>query len=590
MIALANVFYNNIHSNINKLYASLGRLAGRSHFEDEENKSFYSDPEYPNFTKNTLDRETEEFDMPDKESEDVASGEYVDEKKLKYKSDREQAAYKNMLAYVNLLKGDERMRKLQKEDPAKYIYIMNKYKQRLQNAKNLDAVYKNFVREMANIDATVNPQLSPEISENYKRIKKIKEKENIRNPGTYENINVDLKPFKHREDTENFEEILYKKKLVLDKIDSIIAKVTLYRDKVNPAFQSETNSFAVEAYEEIENVYRKIVKYRSMFVSNLDHIEQIKVKYPGGTTQFTETLKETAEELEVELDKISRYVDQISADIDAYEQSYEDLKEKAQSNKFLTGYISKYVGKEIDLQSFGGKKNFGTEFFTNAYSAVVDSDPRVGSDEYFGYDGLDISNEEAVYKFFTEGAPEKRLDSDKEDIVTFRCAIPYNSVDWEKMDQNYKELGTEESDPLMHVIYVKPGASVILWDAFYNDRDVEQDNIPLNKATVTASKLNSVAEFIKLAYRDIKIYHDIQVERFADHFEDGTDFYEEESYSVDFWQERDRVSVVVTNNLTDQTVFEAWDEDVINDIDLGLYEFGDSNSVLEYLRSVGIIK
>jgi hypothetical protein len=589
MIVLANIFYNNIHGNIKKLYSSLYKIAGKSHFEDEENSSFYSDPEYPNFTKSTLDRETEEFELPDEESEEVASDEVIDENKLKYRSDREQAAYKNMIAYVNLLKGDERMRKLKEVDPEKYDQMMKKYQQRLQNAKNLNAVYKNFVREMANIDAIVNPKLPSEISEKYKKIKKIKDKENIRNPGSYDDVNIDLKPFKHRNDTENFEEILYKKKLILDKIDSLLEKVELYRDRVNPAFQENSNSFAVEAYEEIENVYKKLMKYRSMFVSNLDHIEHIKVKYPGGTTQFTETLKETSEELEVELGKISRYVDQISEDIDAYEQSYEELKARAAENKFLTGYISKYVSKGFDLLSFNNSKNFGTEFFTNAYSAVVDADPRVGSDEYFGYEGLDISNEEEVYKFFTEGAPERRLDSEKEDIVTFKCAIPYSSIDWEKMDQNYKELGTEETDPLMHVIYVKPGAKVILWSAFYNDRDVEQDNISLNKSVVTANKLISVAEFIKLAYRDIKIYHDVELERYSNHIDDSDEYYEE-SYSVDFWQERDRVSVVVTNNLTDQIVFEAWDEDVINDIDLGLYQFGDADSVLEYLRDVGIIK
>jgi hypothetical protein len=589
MIVLANIFYNNIHENIKKLYSSLNRIAGKSHSEDEENSSFYYDPDYPNLNKDTLDKVTKDFEIDDPELEEIASGEIIDENKLKYRSDREEAAYRNMLAYINLIKGDERLRKLQKEDPAKYDQIIKKYQQRLQNARNLDAVYKNFVREMAEIDAIVNPKLPSEISEKYKKIKKIKEKENIRNPGSYEDINIDLKPFKHRNDTQNFEEILYKKKLILDKIDSLLSKVELYRDKVNPAFQENANSFAVEAYEEIENVYRKLMKYRSLFVSYLDHIEHIKVKYPGGTTQFTETLKETPEEIEIELGKINRYVDQISADIDAYEQSYEELKAKAAENKFLVGYISKYVNKGVDLLSFNNTKNFGTEFFTNAYSAVVDADPRIGSDEYFGYEGLDISNEEEVYKFFTEGAPERRLDFEKEDIVTFKCAIPYSSIDWEKMDQNYKELGTEETDPLMHVIYVKPGAKVILLSAFYNDRDVEQDNISLNKSIVTASKLPSVAEFIKLAYRNIKIYHDVELERYSNHLDDSNEYYEE-SYSVDFWQERDRVSVIVTNNLTEQVVFEAWDEDVINDIDLGLYQFGDADSVLEYLRSVGMIK
>lgn len=586
MISLANVLYNNIGRNITAMHASLARIAGRSHFEDEENSSFHSDPEYPNFTKTTLDKETEGFDIEDKDVEEVASGDYVDEKKLKYKSDRDMAAYKNMLAYINLLKGDEKLRQLQKTDPAKYIHIKNKYMQRLQNAKNLNMVYKNFLREMRNIDATMNPQMPQEISDNYQKIKKIRDMENKRNPGTYDTPKVDLKPFKHREEAINFEDILYKKKLILDRIDSMISKVDMYREKINPAYKDETNSFAVEAFEEIENVHRRLVKYRSTFVATLDNIERVKVKYPGGTTQFTEKFKETSEELEIELGKIDRYVNQISADIDSYEQSYEDLKAKASENKFLTGYISKFVGKGTNLESFRGQKNFGTEFFTNAYSAIVDSDPRVGSDEYFGYEGLDISNEEEVYKYLTEGAPERRVDSDKEDIVTFRCAIPYNSIDWEKMDKNYRELGTEESDPLMHVIYVKPGAQVILWDAFYNDRDVDQDNIPLNKSTVTASHLSKLADLIKLASKEIKVYHNIEYEKFS--MDENT--IEEESYSVDFWQERDRASVVVTNNLTGQTVYEAWDEDVYNDVDLGLYNFGDTESVLDYLRDVGIIK
>lgn len=597
MISVKNVFYNNINANIKSLYASLEKIAGRSHSEDEESSSHWSDPNYPNYSKEKLDQSTEGFDINDPEIEQVAEGDVIPDTAFKYEKDRNSRRYKDLSAFITMMQNDAKLNKIKENNPAKYKQIVDHYKQKFQTARNFNQLYKKFLREMAGIDATVNPKLGPEVSEKFKKIKKIRDMENERNPGTYEEMNLDLKPFTYKKDIGNTEEILYKKKIVLDKIDSLLERVEIYREKVNPAYKENATSLAMDAFEEIEKVYNKISRYRKLFTHELSQIDRININNSEERTVMVENLTESTEELLVELDKISRYVDQISSDIDAYDYSYEDLKELATTNKFIEGYISKYVSKSENISELATttyKRNFGTEFFTNAYSAAVDSDPRVGSDEYFGYDGLDISNEEAVMKYFTEGAPEKKVDPDKEDIVTFKCIIPYQSIDWELMDKNYKDMGDYENDPLMHVIYVKPGAKIAIHSAFYNDRDVEMDNVSLGKAVVTANKLPEYVDFIRMAYTKIPIYHNIESDiRVANEFNDvapATVEQKEESYSVDFWQERDRVSVVVNNNLTGETIFESWDEDVVNDIDLGLYEFGDAESVLDYLRSVGMIK
>lgn len=59
---------------------------------------------------------------------------------------------------------------------------------------------------------------------------------------------------------------------------------------------------------------------------------------------------------------------------------------------------------------------------------------------------------------------------------------------------------------------------------------------------------------------------------------------------VDFWQERDRASVVVyTNEDRDVTIAEWWDGQVHEMIEDGFFKFDDTDSVIAYCREVGLL-
>jgi hypothetical protein len=64
-----------------------------------------------------------------------------------------------------------------------------------------------------------------------------------------------------------------------------------------------------------------------------------------------------------------------------------------------------------------------------------------------------------------------------------------------------------------------------------------------------------------------------------------------ERYDVDFWAERGRLGIWVTDKLKDKVVFEVWDDDARQLFDDGFLKPGDElkESVLEYLKDTGVI-
>lgn len=61
-------------------------------------------------------------------------------------------------------------------------------------------------------------------------------------------------------------------------------------------------------------------------------------------------------------------------------------------------------------------------------------------------------------------------------------------------------------------------------------------------------------------------------------------------YHVSWWNERDRNSIIVTDNETDKTIWECWDEDCYSMVEDGWFKWGDSAGVIDYLTDVGVIK
>lgn len=64
-------------------------------------------------------------------------------------------------------------------------------------------------------------------------------------------------------------------------------------------------------------------------------------------------------------------------------------------------------------------------------------------------------------------------------------------------------------------------------------------------------------------------------------------------YTVDIWEERDRLSIVVTDS-NDNTVAEWWDDEARQMFEDGFFKAGIrkevlANSVIEYLKSMGRI-
>lgn len=64
-----------------------------------------------------------------------------------------------------------------------------------------------------------------------------------------------------------------------------------------------------------------------------------------------------------------------------------------------------------------------------------------------------------------------------------------------------------------------------------------------------------------------------------------------ETYNVDFWEERDRLGIWVTDMRNDKTIFEVWDGDARQLFIDGFFKSGAGlkDSVLNYLEEIGII-
>lgn len=60
---------------------------------------------------------------------------------------------------------------------------------------------------------------------------------------------------------------------------------------------------------------------------------------------------------------------------------------------------------------------------------------------------------------------------------------------------------------------------------------------------------------------------------------------------IDWWQERDRHSVVVyENDDREVTLFEVWDDEVPELIEDGFFKWEDDDSVIDYMEELGLIK
>jgi len=60
---------------------------------------------------------------------------------------------------------------------------------------------------------------------------------------------------------------------------------------------------------------------------------------------------------------------------------------------------------------------------------------------------------------------------------------------------------------------------------------------------------------------------------------------------VDWWQERDRVSIIAyADENRDVTLGEWWDEDAIAMIDDGFFKWKDDDTVIDYLLDMDIIR
>ncbi len=64
-----------------------------------------------------------------------------------------------------------------------------------------------------------------------------------------------------------------------------------------------------------------------------------------------------------------------------------------------------------------------------------------------------------------------------------------------------------------------------------------------------------------------------------------------ELFDVDFWSERDRLGIWVTDKLKDKVIFEVWDDEARELFDDGFLKPGDElkESVLKYLNDAGVI-
>jgi hypothetical protein len=62
-----------------------------------------------------------------------------------------------------------------------------------------------------------------------------------------------------------------------------------------------------------------------------------------------------------------------------------------------------------------------------------------------------------------------------------------------------------------------------------------------------------------------------------------------EPIEVDFWAERDRASIVISDD-NGKIIAEWWDEEVVEMIEQGLFEWENARSVIQYLADLGILK
>lgn len=64
-----------------------------------------------------------------------------------------------------------------------------------------------------------------------------------------------------------------------------------------------------------------------------------------------------------------------------------------------------------------------------------------------------------------------------------------------------------------------------------------------------------------------------------------------ERYDVDFWSERDRIGIWVTDTTTGKVIFEVWDKDALELFDDGFFKQGKrlKESVLAYLKEKKVI-
>lgn len=64
-----------------------------------------------------------------------------------------------------------------------------------------------------------------------------------------------------------------------------------------------------------------------------------------------------------------------------------------------------------------------------------------------------------------------------------------------------------------------------------------------------------------------------------------------DNIDVDWWQERDRTSVVVfANDDRDITIAEWWDEDAQSMMEDGFFKWEDDDSVISYLEEMEVIE
>lgn len=121
----------------------------------------------------------------------------------------------------------------------------------------------------------------------------------------------------------------------------------------------------------------------------------------------------------------------------------------------------------------------------------------------------------------------------------------------------------------------KLNAIRLLYEGYFNtDQDVEEFAAEFFHA------IGDILSGIELKYLDLKFLNLDEI------LTPGG-----KRYVVDFWFERDRLGVWVTDNRMDKVVFEVWDDDARQLFEDGFFESGPGfkASVLLYLEETGVI-